>query len=93
MTFTDYYQIIKRKLGIVARGNYTDSGLEGGKVYISFMLNSRGELKGNPKVLHADNSRLSDLAIKSLNESYPFPAFPRSVKEPEKTFRILISFE
>jgi len=87
-----YYKYIRHRVLKTARENYPRSGISG-DVYIAFSLDSTGNLVGTPKILAAADSSLKALAIKSVKDAAPFPAFPESISEPVETFNIVISYK
>jgi len=68
---------------------------ESGKVYLTFVLSSGGILK-QLQIIDSKtsaNEYLRKVAIKSIQESNPFPPFPIGFNYPEFTFNLLISFQ
>ncbi|MBL7068669.1 MAG: hypothetical protein ISS34_02275 [Candidatus Omnitrophica bacterium] len=87
-----YYKFIRYKVLKTARENYPRSGISG-DVYISFNVDSDGNLVGSPKIMAAADNSLKSLAIKSVKDASPFPAFPKAISGPVETFSIVISYK
>jgi TonB family protein len=64
-----------------------------GDVIVSFTLNNDGALASAPQIEEGDNAELSNIAIKSIKETAPFPPFPMSMDKEQETFKITISYE
>ena len=93
MLYKSYYQTIRERIRNFAYVNYLRYGE--GEVYLSFILSSDGSLK-DIKIFDAKSTNdayLRDTALKSINDSSPFPSFPKSLAYPELSFNVIISFE
>lgn len=91
--YISYYQIVREKIRRAAYQNYTYS--RNGEVYLSFIVASSGALKAIrlvPEKSSADAS-LQDIALRSIQQASPFPAFPKELDYPQLSFNIIISFE
>lgn len=91
--YLTYYQKIREKIRICAYRNYTCP--EEGEVYLSFCVASNGSLK---KVdLQEEKSKateyLKNIALKSVRDGSPYPAFPKDLEFGELSFNVIISFE
>ncbi|MDD5504720.1 MAG: secretin N-terminal domain-containing protein [Candidatus Omnitrophica bacterium] len=64
-----------------------------GEVFISFEINSKGELVSKPVISKGDNPGLSQLGIKSVTEAAPFPPFPKRITSDKETLQIAISYQ
>lgn len=92
-TYMNYYQLVREKIRRSAYQNYNRS--ETGEVYLSFIISSGGELK-NIQLIEEKSSRdsyLKDVAIRSLKNASPFPAFPKELDYPQLSLNVIISFE
>ena len=90
--YKSYYQTIRERIRN-AYVNYLRYGE--GEVYLSFVLSSDGSLK-DIKIFDdrsTNDAYLRDTALKSINDSAPFPSFPKSLGYPELSFNVIISFE
>lgn len=91
--YNSYYQTVREKIRNRAYIHY--SRFETGVVYVTFVVTSDGRLK-EVKLIE-EKSRagdyLKDIALKSIHDSTPFPAFPNSLQFPELSFNVVISFE
>ncbi len=91
--YFSYYQKIREKIRICAYRNYTRP--EEGEVYLSFCIASNGSLK---KIdLQEEKSKateyLKNIALKSVRDGSPYPAFPKDLEFGELSFNVIISFE
>jgi len=95
-TYISYYRSVREKIRYYADKNYIKEGSASeGEVFLSFVVTSRGEL------LHimiidrrsADDSLLRTIAIDSVKDASPFPAFPQGMNQYQITFNVIISFE
>jgi len=91
--FVDYYNIITKKIASVAAENrkLLDEG-KTGKVQLSFTVTKDGALIREPEVISSDNPDLIPVAIKSINEAWPFPPFPEALDEDRLTFKVDLAF-
>ena len=91
--YLNYDQIIRNKIKDRAYMNY--SGIDIGEVYLTFVLASDGSLKQIKLIEEktSANEYLKNIGLKSIQESTPFPSFPRDLKYPELSFNVLIKFE
>jgi protein TonB len=95
-TYIGYYRSVREKIRYYADRNYVKEGsVSQGEVFLSFVVASSGEL------LHimiidkksADDSLLRNIAINSIRDASPFPAFPQGMNQYKITFNVIISFE
>ena len=95
-TYIGYYRLVREKIRYYADKNYIKEGsVSEGEVFLSFVVTSKGEL------LHimiidrrsADDSLLRNIAIDSVKDASPFPAFPQGMNQYQITFNVVISFE
>jgi TonB family protein len=92
-SYISYYQIVREKIRRSAYQNYTRS--ETGEVYVAFVISGDGDLK-NARLVgekSSANSYLKSIALASLKNASPFPAFPKELDYPELSFNVVISFE
>ena len=91
--YLNYYQSVREKIRRYAYSNYAK--LHEGEVYISFIIDSAGNLK-DIKVLEdksCDNPYLKQISIKSIQDASPYPAFPKDLDYPQLSFNVIISYE
>jgi len=95
-TYISYYRSVREKIRYYADKNYIKEGSASqGEVFLSFVVTSGGEL------LHimiidarsAEDLLLRNLAINSIRDASPFPAFPEGMTQHQITFNVVISFE
>jgi outer membrane biosynthesis protein TonB len=95
-TYIGYYRLVREKIRYYADKNYIKEGsVSEGEIFLSFVITSSGEL------LHimiidrrsADDSLLRNIAIDSVKDASPFPAFPQGINQYQITFNVVISFE
>jgi len=91
--YNNYYQIVREKIRHRAYTNYDK--YETGEVYLTFVVTSDGRLKGVKLIEEKTRAAnyLQDIALKSINDAAPFPAFPKNLQFPELSFNVVISFE
>jgi len=94
--YIGYYRSVREKIRYYADRNYIKEGSASqGEVFLSFVVTSSGEL------LHimvidarsADDALLRSIAINSIRDASPFPAFPQGMNQYQITFNVVISFE
>ncbi|MDD5680145.1 MAG: secretin N-terminal domain-containing protein [Candidatus Omnitrophica bacterium] len=91
-----YYENLRNKIFWIAKDNYPamPKGTGGEKnVRIMFKLTNDGRLKGEPEILNNVDEKLALAAKEAVKEAAPFPPFPKIIEQPEKSFRITISYE
>ncbi|MFH0738669.1 MAG: TonB family protein [Candidatus Omnitrophota bacterium] len=92
-SYINYYQIVREKIRRSAYQHYAKA--EVGEVYLSFIVNKEGFLR-DVRLIEAKsspNTYLKEVALKSIQNSSPFPAFPRELDYPQLSFNVVISFE
>lgn len=95
-TYIGYYRSVREKIRYYADRNYIKEGSASqGEVFLSFSVTSKGELL---HIMIMDNrsvkdSLLRDIAINSVRDASPFPAFPQGMNQFQITFNVIISFE
>ena len=94
--YIGYYRSVREKIRYFADKNYIKEGSASqGEVFLSFVVTSSGEL------LHimvidarsANDALLRSIAINSIRDAGPFPAFPQGMNQYQITFNVVISFE
>jgi len=92
-SYLNYYQIVREKIRRAAYQNYTRT--ETGEIYLTFVISGDGYLKDIRFSEDKSSSSLylKDVALRSVNEASPFPAFPAVLDYPQLSFNIVISFE
>lgn len=92
-SYISYYQIVREKIRRAAYQNYTRA--ETGEVYLSFIISGDGYLK--EVQLREERSSMSaylrEIALRSIKDASPFPAFPKELEYPQLSFNVVISFE
>jgi hypothetical protein len=95
-TYIGYYRLVREKIRYYADRNYIKEGSASqGEVFLSFVVTSKGELI---HIMIMDNRSakdllLRDIAINSVRDASPFPAFPQGMNQYQITFNVIISFE
>ena len=64
-----------------------------GSARVTFLLSSKGELKGGPDIIKSSNGVLDGPAVAAVKKSVPFPIFPESMGSGDQRFSIDISNE
>ena len=78
--YMNYYRLVREKIRRNAYQNY--KGNINGEVFVSFRILDDGTLKGvNLAPRSARNRLLRKIALKSIKQSAPFPAFPEELKK------------
>ena len=93
--YLSYNETIRQKIRQRAYAYIDNPDFQSGEVYLSFIVDSTGTLKGinlNEQKSYA-NDYLKQVGERSIRESNPFPPFPTDLNYPELTFNVLISFE
>ncbi|MCM8791949.1 MAG: TonB family protein [Candidatus Omnitrophica bacterium] len=91
--YIGYYQTVREKIRKCAYQNY--SRYDTGQVYLTFMIMADGKL-ADTQVINEKTSAtsyLKEVALKSVKDASPFPAFPKELDYPQLTFNVIISFE
>ncbi|MCX5681718.1 MAG: hypothetical protein NT079_05550, partial [Candidatus Omnitrophica bacterium] len=94
--YLSYYQIVRNRIKERAYANYMDSGkFDSGEVYLAFILDASGSLKKINIIEDRTraNQHLRQISTHSVEESGPFPSFPKELNYPELSFNVVISFE
>jgi len=86
----EYKKIIFNKIKTASLSNKLS---QKGEVGISFMLDSNGQLKGEPKAVSSSNQNLNKVAVDSIKNASPFPAFPKELNEKEESFYINLEYK
>lgn len=91
--YINYYQVVREKIKHSAYQSYTRT--ERGEVYLSFVISSGGDLKQSRIVDERSSFSpyLREIALKSVQNSAPFPNFPKELDYPQLSFNVIISFE
>lgn len=92
-SYMGYYQLIREKIRRVAYQRYNRD--EAGVVHISFSVSKDGMLQQIrlDEDSSVDSRYLKEIALASIKESAPFPAFPKDLDYSQLTFNVMISFE
>jgi len=92
-SYLSYYQIVREKIRRSAYFNYTHT--ETGEIYVSFVISADGVLE-EAKLVEEKSSQnvyLRNIALRSVQDASPFPAFPKELDYPTLSFNVVISFE
>ncbi|MBN1913615.1 MAG: hypothetical protein JW788_04370 [Candidatus Omnitrophica bacterium] len=89
----EYRNFIWQKISQIASGYIGEDEVYKGRVHVSFILDSRGQLKEWPKVLASTNNLLDLVALKSVKEASPFPPFPKFIDSQEEAFTVMFSYD
>lgn len=92
--YVGYYQFIREKIRQRLKANYRDYRRQG-EVRLTFTLASSGALRdiGIDSASSVNDNVLRDIAVLSLKEASPFPAFPKALSLPKMSFDVIISFK
>jgi outer membrane biosynthesis protein TonB len=85
----NYYNGIRAKLYNVARRNYKIK--ESGEVSLQFTISRDGKLQYVEG--YSANETLKKLALKIVEESFPFTPFPEDLKNSSCPFSVIIDFK
>jgi len=91
LTPTQYYCLIHDKIKECAKQKLPRD-LKG-EVEFLFSLLSTGQIFGKPKILKITDENLIPLVLQILEESSPFPPFPKSIEKEKEDFHLIISYE
>ena len=92
-SYISYYQMVREKIRRAAYQNYNRT--ENGEVYMSFLIARNGTLNDARLVDERSSldTYLRDIALRSIKDAAPFPAFPADLDYPRLSFNVVISFE
>lgn len=92
LTPTQYYCLIYDKIKECAKQKLPED-LKG-EIEFSFSLLNTGQILDEPKILKITDEDLIPLVLQILlEESSPFPPFPKSIEKEREDFRLIISYE
>ncbi len=90
----DYFSVVKSRIIENVQLPKTTQGISTrGSVKITFLLSSKGKLRGGPDILKSSNPILDGPAVDAVKSADPFPPFPQSMGPDDKRFNIDISNE
>lgn len=92
-SYIGYFQLTREKVKRILYQRYTYT--EEGEVYLSFIVANDGSIT-DVRVNEEKSSSspyLREIAIASVKEASPFPAFPKDLEYPELSFNVIVSFE
>jgi outer membrane biosynthesis protein TonB len=91
--YMNYYRLIREKIRSNAYHNYNSD--RKGEILIGFLVNKDGSLSYVSLIPESvSNKTLREIALKSVKESAPFPAFPPELKKySQLRFSISIYFK
>jgi len=87
-----YYQAVRTKILKAALKAMPQEKISGNAI-VSFSLSNDGSLFSEPVMINKVKPELADLALKSVRDSAPFPAFPKDMTGTTRAFKITLSFE
>jgi outer membrane biosynthesis protein TonB len=92
--YINYYQLIREKIRDRLKEHYRRYYAEG-EANLVFILTSDGRLESSAIDVSSSTAdrTLHDIALRSLRESAPFPAFPKALTLPKMTFNLQVSFK
>jgi outer membrane biosynthesis protein TonB len=92
--YIGYYQLIREKIRQRLKYNYSGYRKEG-DVRLVFTLRRDGSLINTKagEELSRQDPTLREIAVSSLREASPFPAFPKALALLEMSFDVVISFK
>lgn len=91
--YLSHSQVVREKIRRNLYYNY--SGTETGEVYLAFVVSSDGTLQDIRVVEEKSTSimHLQEIALKSIKDASPFPAFPKGLDYLQLSFNVIISFQ
>ena len=89
--YSEYYLKITNIIYDYFSKNYLNMCLNR-EVNVVFLLDSRGDLIGEPAVVGEVDSVVRDLAIEVIKKAGPYPVFPVSFEKDKEAFNILLNF-
>ncbi len=91
-SYDTYYDFVREKIRRAAYQNHNRN--ETGEIYLAFIISSTGELR-DARILEEKsslNNYLREVALRSIKDAAPFPAFPQELDYPQLSFNVIISF-
>ena len=91
--YTAYNEMVRERIKVIVYENYDK--MEGGSVYLTFLLDGNGVLKEAQIISEKTNAseHLQEIALKSLRDASPFPVFLKGMNLSEYPFNIEIQYE
>jgi hypothetical protein len=91
--YAAYNEMVRDRIKQKVYENYDK--IEGGSVYLTFLLNEKGVLEGSQVIPQKTNAsaHLQELSLRSLREAGPFPPFLKGMNLTEYPFNIEIQYE
>ncbi len=92
-SYIGYFQLTRERVKRILYQRYTYT--EEGEVYLSFIVANDGsirEIRVNEEK-SSNSPYLREIAVASVKEAAPFPAFPKDLEYPELSFNVIVSFE
>lgn len=92
--YVSYYQFIRGKIRDCLKKNYKTNSKEG-HVRVLFTLSANGALISAEadELASTTDKALLDIAVRSVKEAAPFPAFPKALALPKMTFDLVMNFK
>ena len=91
--YAAYNEMVRDRIKEKVYQNY--DRMERGSVYLTFLLDEHGELKAAQIIQEKTNAsvHLQEIALKSLTDASPFPAFLKGMNLSEYPFNIEIQYQ
>lgn len=86
----DYCRLVNNRINEIAL--LMKPRTEKGEVELAFMLSREGTLIGEPYITRSNNFKLNAYALNTVNRAFPFPPFPKGLKQEKKKFNIKIVY-
>lgn len=64
-----------------------------GKAVVRFSILSSGNLKGEPRITHADSEALGDYLAKAVKAASPFKEFPQDLPKAQESFELEVLYQ
>lgn len=93
--YLNYNDRVRQKIKGRAYQYVDSASFEPGEVYMTFVIGSDGFLKQAQIIDEKTSANMftKSIGLRSIQESSPFPPFPKDLNYPELTFNVVISFQ
>lgn len=90
--YINYYEVIREKIKAVV--DLSTSFSVEGEVYLTFIVDSNGQLKALKLIEDKSivDQELRQIAYNYVEQASPFPPFPKELKHPQLSFNVIIEF-
>ncbi len=91
--YAAYNEMVRERIKQKVYENYNK--MEGGTVYLTFLLDEHGVLKASQIIPEKTNApqHLQEVSLKSLRDASPFPAFLKGMNLSEYPFNIEVQYQ